>query len=58
MKFVVDDLPYYGDDCPLMLSEWCKSSYESICPRFWDKEFVCSDENPHECPWLKEIVNE
>ena len=58
MKFIVDKLPYYGDDCPLMFSDFCASSSTNSCPRFWDKEFVCSDKNPHECPWLKEIVKE
>ena len=57
MKFLVDSLPYYGEDCPMMLNNLCNESY-GLCPREWDKEFVCSDENPHECLWLKEIVEE
>lgn len=58
MKFLVDELPYYGDDCHMMLNNLCMIESTLLCPRYWDKEFVCSDENPHECPWLKEIVNE
>lgn len=57
MKFLVDSLPYYGEDCPMMLNNLCNESY-GLCPREWDKEFVCSDDNPHECLWLKEIVEE
>lgn len=56
MKFIVDSLPYYGDKCPL------SASYDSICyenktkcPRYWDKEFICSNDNPHECELLIEF---
>lgn len=41
MKFIVDNLPYYGDDCLF------SASYDSICyenktkcPRYWNKEFI------------------
>ena len=55
MKFIVDSLPYYGEPCPhsWTLGGNCYSSDE-YCPRKWSKEKVCSDENPHECEWLKE----
>ena len=59
MKFLVDSLPYYGEDCPMMMNNLCNLCMFEIyrlCPREWDKEFVCSDDNPHECPCLKEIV--
>ena len=39
MKFLVDSLPYYGEDCP----------------RFWSKYEVCSEHNRHECEMLKEV---
>lgn len=53
MKFIVDELPYYSDGCPLITV--CHDSHRSICPRNWDKYKVCSDDNPHECLWLKEV---
>ena len=56
MKFLVDSLPYYGEACTMLLNDLCMVESFRLCPRYWDKEFVCSDENPHECPWLKEIV--
>lgn len=56
MKFIVDTLPYYGDECPF------SATYDSICyenkikcPRYWDKEFICSNDNPHECKFLIEF---
>ena len=52
MKFLVDELPYYHDECPFL--NMCYAS-ESECPRYWSKYQVCSDDNPHECMWLKEI---
>lgn len=52
MKFLVDSLPYYADECPLM--DRCNAS-EFECPRCWSKYQVCSEDNPHECYWLKEI---
>lgn len=54
MKFLVDELPYYGDLCPFWMNGIC-GSYDDECPRFWDKYKVCSEDNPHECMWLKEI---
>ena len=53
MKFIVDELPYYHDECPLM--ELCCEFNSDNCPRTWDKYTVCSDDNPHECLWLKEM---
>jgi hypothetical protein len=49
MKFIVDELPYYEEFCPLYTICWCHD-----CPRFWDKDKVCSDNNPHECLFLVE----
>lgn len=53
MKFVVNQLPYYGELCPLwtMCSKNAKGHER---PRYWDKYKVCSDENPHECERLIE----
>ena len=57
MKFIVDELPYYGDPCPLWMM--CnKNAKEHECPRYWDKYKVCSDENPHECEHLIEMTEE
>lgn len=47
MKFVVNQLPYYGELCPLW-TMCSKNAKEHECPRYWDKYKVCSDENPHE----------
>lgn len=57
MKFLVDSLPYYGEDCPFR--EICLS-YENLvkCPRHWDKYKVTSDENLHECKYLIEQTGE
>ena len=59
MKFLVDTLPYYGDICPFAFSNVCCTNQFNIknCPRYWDKYFICSDENPHECEFLKELDN-
>ena len=55
MKFLVDELPYYNDFCPLQ-GELCFCPTTSPeCPRYWSKYKVCSDDNPHECPMLKEV---
>lgn len=53
MKFVVNQLPYYGELCPLW-TMCSKNAKEHECPRYWDKYKVCSDENPHECEHLFE----
>ena len=53
MKFIVDQLPYYGDDCPL--GPLCYDVNDPVaCPRKWSKYKVTSDENPHECLLLME----
>lgn len=52
MKFIVDYLPYYGEDCPFY--EMCQYSDAEECPRYWDKYKICSDNNPHECNLLIE----
>ena len=53
MKFIVDELPYYEEFCSLYLM--CSdNANEYKCPRFWGKDQVCSDNNPHECLFLVE----
>ena len=52
-KFIVDELPYYGDLCFLDNIGLCNHLIEE-CPKYWDKEKIRSDDNPHECIWLKE----
>lgn len=56
MKFIVDGLPYYGEECPFYIQNLCNSSAND-CPRRWSRYKVCSKDNPHECEWLKEIEN-
>lgn len=53
MKFIVDQLPYYEELCPLWMA-CSKNVNKDECPRYWDKYKVCSDENPHECKHLIE----
>lgn len=53
-KFIVDELPYYGDDCALLIAGICHPN-EHDCPRHWNKYKVSSEDNPHECLWLKEM---
>lgn len=53
MKFIVDQLPYYGDDCPF-LAMCCYHDDHDACPRYWSKYKVTSDANPHECEYLFE----
>ena len=48
MKFLVDELPYYGDLCHFWMNDTCRP-YDDECPRFWDKYKVCSKDNLHEC---------
>lgn len=56
MKFLVDELPYYGDDCPF--KAFCiNHTNRDNCPRYWDKYKICSTSNPHECEHLKEGEN-
>lgn len=58
MKFLVDTLPYYGDYCPFSTqsdASACCFASDSECPRYWNKEKVCSNENPHECELLREV---
>lgn len=43
IKFVVNQLPYYGELCPLW-TMCSKNAKEHECPRYWDKYKVCSDE--------------
>lgn len=53
MKFVVDELPYYGELCPFQSMCYDNASNDE-CPRYWSKYKVCSDDNPHECCFLIE----
>ena len=53
MKFIVDQLPYYGDECPF-ISMCDYVDDKTNCPRYWDKYKVCSTENTHECRYLIE----
>lgn len=53
MKFVVDELPYYGEFCPFW--EMCyDSGSDDKCPQQWSKYKICSDDNPHQCRFLIE----
>lgn len=63
MKFVVDSLPCYGDDCPFTFNledsygyGLCSYKNNKKCPRYWDKEFICSENNPHKCEYLIECI--
>ena len=48
MKFLVDELPYYGERCPFYTI--CDDrTITGKCPRHWNKYKICSDDNPHEC---------
>lgn len=53
MKFIVNELPYYEEFCPLYLMCWDNAN-DYKCPRYWAKDKVCSDDNPHECRFLIE----
>lgn len=55
MKFIVDTLPYYGDECPFDISEYDNVCRMAKCPKYWDKEFICSKNNPRECEYLIEF---
>ena len=52
-KFIIDELPYYGHLCLIDYMGLCDYSADE-CPRYWSKYKVCSNDNPHECIWLKE----
>lgn len=54
MKFIVDKLPYFEDECPLGSCGICYFTHKSSCPKHWDKDKVEND-NPHECEHLIEI---
>lgn len=57
MKFLVDSLPYYHEDCPFdpEVGSVCQAADTKDCPRYWSKYKVCSEDNPHECEMLKEV---
>lgn len=60
MKFIVNELPYYGELCPFytFCNMMCEdSSIADKCPRYWSKYKVCSTDNPHECWLLIEASN-
>ncbi len=52
MKFIVNELPYYKNYCPL--EPTCPDGSSEECPRQWSKYKVCSNENSHECYFLRE----
>ena len=52
MKFIVDELPYYGDPCPF--EEVCCDAKLKTCPRVWDKYEACRD-GRKECQYLIEL---
>lgn len=52
MKVVVDSLPYYQETCPF--EDKCYLCDSGDCPKMWDKYYVCSKDNPHECNFLIE----
>ena len=55
MKILVDQLPYYNDFCPFWMM--CRDHVdEEKCPIYWGKYKVCSDENPHECMFFRELI--
>lgn len=54
MKFVVDSLPYYREECPF--KDLCTDFGNDNCPRYWGKYFVSSEYNPHECFKLIEFA--
>lgn len=56
-KFIVDELPYYEDECIFFITGMCYQNNED-CPRYWNKYKVSSKDNPHECIWLKEHKGE
>lgn len=56
MKFLVDEMPYFLDDCPFYEfgSGLCKCNCngDNYCTYFEN------DRNPEYCPWLKENEND
>lgn len=55
IKFVVNQLPYYGELCPLW-TMCSKNAKEHECPRYWDKYKVCSElrqRNSNKCSCTK-----
>lgn len=53
MRFIVDELPYYGESCPFY--SMCEDSVsDELCPRYFSKYKVCSDDNPNKCKFLIE----
>lgn len=53
MQFLVNCLPYYGEDCPF--ESICHSANGEDCPKTWNKYKICSERNPRECEHLKEV---
>ena len=58
MKFIVDEMPYYKDDCPFheigaRYSDLCTcDGYQRPC------QFFVMGRDPYYCDWLKEISND
>lgn len=52
MKFLVDEMPYFRDECPFYETRdvcRCNCNYDSDC------EYFKNDRDPECCNWLKEI---
>ena len=50
MKFLVDSLPIFGEQC--LLYDKCVDCDTSDCPMTWSKYDI--EDKPHECCYLKE----
>lgn len=55
MKFLVDNLPYYNEDCPFMDGACYTFGKGNTCPRNWSTPKIYSENNPRECVLLKEF---
>jgi hypothetical protein len=54
VKFIVDSLPYYGEECPFEQLELCYAAGTKDCPRTWDK-YKVSSKDTTECMYLLEM---
>lgn len=51
MKFIVDELPFWRDDCPFFECDTCKLD---DCQCDYMIENVAGERNPENCRWLEE----
>lgn len=51
MKFIVDKLPYYYEQCPIC--DFCSEYNSYCCPKTWNK-YKVTENNPQECEHLIE----